>query len=733
MPVAKGKFIAFRSDRLGARLVSLMNAMRLAEDYDTNFQCAWIDSVGVGSVFNDPAELFDQRFVDDHFLSAEDWRAARPEAETLTAQVQQTAGATETILDRGDDLIVGNAFGVITLRNENPDEITQRFRAQISRIAFSAPVSDAMAQLGKALEGFTAYHIRRGDLTDDPKAMNKPWPHKVVPNEFYERHMADVMADDHGGVALFSDDKPSIEHYRGLFPALKTVDDVIDTGALTVAQRDLLELYAMSSCARIIAPDRSAFSSTAADLTGAIKQSVTDSMDDAQRREAHQALFERVRTRPESFAGDGEVGQSLAHIGEWLEKEKRWADAADLFSSRVEDGLNISFIYPRTMNFQHRADMVDGVIRTARTMAARPIVHVKDQAASEILHGYAHLRKGDRGAGLRHLVNGFWHNPTGPGARALFPVLIQSGMLTPQNFLPFGPAQIALHRRRGPLRTLLEDFPALVLMDGVQIPKALGSLEPLTWDWAPLMRSLSLNAQSRRGAVDRMQEQLAKLPEGLGSNAERLGLSAVFTAYKGDPDGAAATIDSALKDFGDDPLLWHRLSHCHWIARRFGKAATAAQKAVERAPDWPVLQAWCAMCRMRVKETEAALPLLDIAVAADTGIPSLPWLRAQARGMTGDPAGAMQDVNAALALAPLEVDYAMFAARILHRNGNSRAAADKLQNLVAAHRAPGKLFIELIEILQAMGESGEAKEATRIAQDRVPNHPRIIELAADAA
>ncbi|MEM7190202.1 MAG: hypothetical protein AAF439_11375 [Pseudomonadota bacterium] len=730
---AKGQFIAFRSDRLGARLVSLLNAMRLAEDYETGFQCAWMDSIGVGSTFNNPSELFDGGFVDKHFLSAPAWQAARPLAETLSGQMQNRADLVVKTLAGGQNMIVGNAFGVIALSGEDPDAVTKRFRAQFRKVPFSAPVADAMARLGAALDGHTAYHIRRGDLTGDPKAMNKAWPHKMVPNEFYERHMAGVLTGDTGGVAMFSDDQASIEHYRVQFPALKTVGDIIDVSVLTEAQNDLLELYAMSCCARIIAPDRSAFSSTAADLSGAVKQSVTDSMDQAQVDEAHQALADRLSTRPESFAGEGDIGQSLAHVGGWLEDQKRWPEAAKLFSDRVASGLNISFVYPRTMTFQHRADDTEGVLRTAAMMSERPIMHVKDQASSEVLRGYAHLRQGNRAAGLRHVINGLWHHPGVQGAQIVPAVLVASGWLASENFLPFGPAQMALHQRRGPLKALLTDFPALTMLDGIQVPIALANLEPLTWEWAPMMRALSVQAQARRGAVARMQVLLNKLPDDQATRTERIGIGAMFDAFGGDADCAADVLTAETKNTPEDPLLWQRLSHAHWIARRFGKAATTARTAAEHAPDWPVMQAWAGMCLLRVREPEEALSFLEGPATANVGLPSLPWLCAQARAMTGDIEGGLADVGTALSLAPLEVDYAMFAARHLHAKGESRAAADLLQKLVAAHRAPGKLFLQLIDILNEMGESAEAASTALVAQTRVPKHPRINELAAQAA
>jgi len=730
---AKGALIAFRSDRLGARLVSLMNAMRLAEDLGVEFRCAWNESLGVGQTFNDPTELFKAGFVKRHFLSAEEWSAARPKAETLTGQLQQQPERVAEILAAGQDLIVGNAFGVITLKGEDADAVTARFRAQFARIPFAPPVAVAMADLDRCLAGHTAYHIRRGDLTDDPKAKHKPWPHKVVPNEFYERHMAAALDGPGGssGAILFSDDADSIAHYRALFPQLKCLTDVVSTDGLTEAQRDLLELYAMSRCGKIIAPERSAFSSTAADLTGAAKASVAQAMDEPQRHAAHEALYERLRDRPESFAGDGHVGQALAHIGDWLEKEGRLRDAAALFAARIRDGLGISFVYPQAMRLQHLIDAPEQVVETARHMAARPAVYVKDQATAEVLHGYAHLRLGDRTRGFAHIVNGFWHGPGVATGRMVVPVLVEAGLLTPQNFLPVSPVQLGLQRRRGPLRLLFEEFGALAGMCG-QIPTAVGAVDTAVWDWAPLMRSVSFQALRRQGAIAKQAELLAALAEADDDPAERDSLAAILAAFDGRSDEAVARLIELTHRDDATAMTWQRLSHAHWLARRFRKAKGAAMEAAARAPDWPILGIWLGMTALRVRkyeEAEAILTGTDL-----PGLPSLFHLRAQVLQRAGRLDEALAAIEQATALAPLQVDCAMLAAKLHVEAGAPDRGIPHLMRIVDAQRAPGKLFVQLIDLLQTTGDMPGAREMTALALERAPSHGPLAEIAeADAA
>lgn len=728
---AKGVFIAFRSDRLGARLVSLMNAMRLAEDLRCDFRCAWNESLGVGQTFNDPTELFDDDFVARHFLPADIWTDTRNAAETLTGHLQQDPTRLHAVLDAGQNVIVGNAFGVITLRGEDKVAVTRRFREQFARIPFSPPVAAAMARVSETLTGHTAYHIRRGDLTDDPKAKHRSWPHKVVPNEFYESHIEGALTNSKdAGAILFSDDQISIDHYKALFPQLKTLPEIVDVSTLTEAQNDLLELFAMSRCPTIIAPERSAFSSTAADLTGAEKRAIVDAMDEKQRRKAHDDLLANLQDRPESYPSNGRMAQALAHIGAWLEGEGRLPEAADLFAARIRDGLGISFVYPAAMRYMHLIDAPHGVIEIARHMVKDPAIYVKDQATAEVLHGYAHLRNGDPARGYRHIINGFWHSSGVASARLVVPLMAESGLLGAHNFLPIHPIHLAMQRRRGPLRLLFEEFGALAGMDGIKIPIGIGSLDLAVWDFAPLMRSISFQALRRQGAIAKAAETLATLDQARADPAEADSLAGLFQGFDGDPDTATETLRRLTNRDDATAMTWHRLSHAQWLARRFRKAALAADKARELAPDWPILRLWGAMIALRLRKPEDALDLL--ANVHLPGLPSLPYMRAQALAKVGKLPEAIAAIEEAAKLAPLEVEYAMLAAKIYTEAGDLDCGIGHLLRIVDMQRAPGKLYVQLIDLLDAHGRTAAAEAMRTEALARAPSHPAVVAMAEDA-
>lgn len=727
-----GRLIAYRADRLGARLVSLVNAMRLARTTNADFCCAWIETTGVGNVFNDPAELFAPEFVTRHFLSPAEWRRLRPDAVTLRSGGEQSLESVRATLSDGSNIVVGNAFGAIVLTGENEADARSDLRQQFHRIPFAEPVAWAMADADRVLKGYTAYHIRRGDLTGDLKAMNKPWPHKMVPDEFYEAHMRECLAAS-GGVVLFSDEPATIEHFRRVFPGVRVVSELLDIGGLSDAQRDLVELYAMGCCDTIIAPERSAFSAAAADLFDTVRLPVTLALDERQSDLAHETLMRRIKNDPGSFSGDGEIGQCLAHLGNWLENSGRRRDAANLHSDQVRRGLNISFVYPATLNYLHRIDDLPGVLDFASLLPERHIVHARDRVDTEILHGWGHIRSGNRKAGLRHVANGCWHGPASGLARSIMPLLVELGWFDHRNFLPVTPLQKAYQRRRGPVRVLMDGLPGLEQLQDIDLPESIAWLDPAVWDWAPLFRSVSTKAAARSGAIRQTMEHLHKLRPGAVPDADYVSQCAILEAFAGDTRLAVQQLETLGRERSGDWHVWQRLSHVCLMERRLQQAGEAASRALECLPDAPVLIAWAGMIGLRRRQWDSALNLLREADHADIGFPGITALLAEAENANGNHDLALATIRRARRFAPEDARMVMFEAELHERSGNLVAASNALESLVTYQRATSRVFVRFTALLARLGDTSRAAEVARIAQKRFPDHPGIAALGKDLA
>ncbi|MEM0945591.1 MAG: hypothetical protein AAGI70_16775, partial [Pseudomonadota bacterium] len=111
-PPQSGRLVAFRSDRLGARLISLVNALRLAQDYDLPMGVHWQQATDIGQAFNDPGELFAADFVAHRFIDLASFRARRGEAARLRDLISDGPDAVRDTLAEGRDVLVELAFGL---------------------------------------------------------------------------------------------------------------------------------------------------------------------------------------------------------------------------------------------------------------------------------------------------------------------------------------------------------------------------------------------------------------------------------------------------------------------------------------------------------------------------------------------------------------------------------------------------------------------------------------------
>lgn len=301
---APGSLIAYRADRLGARLISIVNAIRIAEDHGVAFCVCWPRAGGMSAALNDATELFAPGFVARHFADQHALGARRRAAVSLSRCPDEALG----LLAAGRDVAVEMVRGVAVLPGEEADHVAARVREVFRALPWAPALAGPMARLGADLRAATACHIRRGDLIRHVKPMHKPWPNKYVPDELFRPHIAAALAEGRP-VVVFSDDAGVVARLAREHPGLRAAADLVPAAGLTPAQRDLLELAAMSLCDRIVAPEGSAFSATAATLAGRPPCDVVASLPPEARDAAHAALLTRLRERPETF---DEIGR--AHV-----------------------------------------------------------------------------------------------------------------------------------------------------------------------------------------------------------------------------------------------------------------------------------------------------------------------------------------------------------------------------------------------------------------------------------
>src|SRR6056297_3762860 len=110
----RGWFIGLRKDQLGARLLMMLNSIRLAEDYGTDFRINWFPRGAMAPKLDTPADLFAADFIDRHFIDNADFEALDAQTKPLRTFLRDSspdrleahlAGGGHVLLDEGFEIV----------------------------------------------------------------------------------------------------------------------------------------------------------------------------------------------------------------------------------------------------------------------------------------------------------------------------------------------------------------------------------------------------------------------------------------------------------------------------------------------------------------------------------------------------------------------------------------------------------------------------------------------------
>ena len=319
MPQTKVAVVGFRQDRIGARLVGLLNILRIGQSFGVPARFVWLsEPEGPYPDLADPCDFLAPDFVARHIEIVRQ----RPDLSgyrNLTAEAQVLNGHFfARALAEGARFHSDAAFEVLRLI----DEDEARVRAEIAAIAAALPLSAGLsrhlaaararlADLAGPAGVTAAIHVRRGDILEVAPWCLGPWPSKYVPDEFFR----DWAAGQQGPVLAFSDTPAAVRHLARGEGRILLADDLVSSDGLTIAERDILELLLLAGFARIGAPAGSAFSRAAQIVGGGRVDSLPGDLPTPRRLAAHDALLDRALAGPESFFAPGDLAQSLHYAG----------------------------------------------------------------------------------------------------------------------------------------------------------------------------------------------------------------------------------------------------------------------------------------------------------------------------------------------------------------------------------------------------------------------------------
>jgi tetratricopeptide (TPR) repeat protein len=716
-----GKLIAFRNDRLGARLLSLVNAQRLAQDHGLEFVMRWIEGSGVGAEFNDPYAFFDPAFIDRYFIDAATWQALRGEATKLNGPATLTSAELKAAVAAGRNFTVELAFGCVVLADEDERAVADKCAALFRDLPLAPKLAALSERIDTAFRSATAYHIRRGDIISTLRAKNRSWPKKYVPVEFYIEHLGRERDAGHN-VILFSDDPELIANLKTEYPGCQLLSDTIDYAALSQGEIDFLELLALTKCGKIIAPEGSAFSSTAAQLGEVPRISLKDDLEP----DGHAAACEMLRTRllgetptPETA---GELAQGLLHVDMHMADGDARKELATIYRKVIEAGLDISFVYPRAADLLIEAGDLETVARFAAE--ARPY-HDKDLVQLRLREAAALAGLGRLAGARRALQSVLALDPTSAELSRVLPRLIILGGLTEESFLPasadvLGLAGRAQSSSKGQAAGLAH-LEALLPAAARQAEVKRGALEPLLWDWDVLFNAGRKAAQSLSsgfsGKILRSLDLKAQKDGGLG--AQLAGVKAMTVAHAGEPRRAIDLLGRVVAAAPEDALSRQRLSHAHWLDRDWSGAAEHAVQAVQ-LKEAPAYHAWAGICLEKRSDLDRAHDHLLAAHRADTGFPAVATALSRVAARRGDPDAALEALDTALALDPNNARLEVSSAELMREAGDVEGAIAALQRLAARGRMPIVGYRTLSAFLSQAGRPEAARDAARLGLQQKP-------------
>jgi len=358
--------IAQRNDRLGARLKTMVNALRIPDKSGLSFRFHWGVIKDRNYEINNYEELFEKEFLEknigeEEFSSIKDKIIGIPRNPSFELnELSDLLGENCAYLINGTHMYV---FG-----NESEIKVKKELKDCFFKIGFHRSIKRVMYKMDEIINGdkSIAVHIRRGDIL---------WPQfrwvdhgKYIPTFIYEEFIKKANyenCDDQ--IILFTDDFATKTHIKNTFPFVKTIEDFIDTSRFTEVQIALLDMILMSKCKRIVGPGVSAFSNFAEMIGGSVLLPVTKLFSNSE-------IVDLLKT-------------NLSHSHN---NNLRNSD-----ESKIDFTMTVVFSYKFLIE-SDEIELLYSFVKLARE-------YDPDNSALENILGHIENKKGDVGAALFHL------------------------------------------------------------------------------------------------------------------------------------------------------------------------------------------------------------------------------------------------------------------------------------------------------------------------------------------
>lgn len=722
-----GKLIAFRADRMGGRLIALLNTMRFSRSFGVPFVVHWRDSDGLG----DGTELFSQDFVRDHFIDKPTYQQMKDRA-TAHGSVMQS-GSADVFLDFLNDgmhVLFDPPFDVLKLPFEDEAEVNATFRQVVDELPLNPVLARHLEDLRARLKDgkrTVAYHIRRGDLTSDMRAMNRAWPNKFVPDEFFETHIRANLEGEDTRTVLFSDNRSVLDRYTRMFPGLLTFAAIADTGELTEVQRDALELFAMSLSDLIVAPPSSAFSSTAKTIGGGEFRDVESEISAEERHQALDVLSSRMKDQPEFFANEGEVGQYLVYVCNHLVSTGRRSEFIQIARQHIEGGLNIAFVYAMTFREMYFDQQYEQICELRAAVDRGFVTFQRSYAQVVLYHGLALLMLGHREKALEQIASAFWHEPVEGEINALAGLLRAQGDFNDQNFWVIDQAIEQLFPNRFVVEHIRNYYSDAISAGVLRFDRMVPTNRVTVWEWPDFTRSDMRTKYRFRGHFRTILKILERRQWSPEIQPHFDSFTGMIALREGEVERAEGLLLAAIAAKPEAALFHKRLAELRHEQGRNDEAIAALDQAIALAPAVSVYRALRGLILLRAGDaTTAALELCALMDEGQLKFPSIFFLAADAAREAGLLPQAINMLERGLTLSPLHWRRQCDLAEMKSRTGDPEGALAVLTWALQWAGDHPPLVMLYTELLVASGRADEARQKLEYLIQRFPDKTQYV-------
>lgn len=659
----RGYFICQRRDQLGARLLMILNCIRLSEDFGFDYLINWFPRNAAAPKLARPEELFSDAYLKRHFISNDDYERMANDALPLHEFFNDLS--PDRLIDHlqsGKHVTLEEGFEIAVFRWEEKSDIEMRYRGFMDRIDLNPLVRGKISELDRIIgvgeDNSVSYHVRRGDILNEIPWKHGMWPSKIEPDELYLTHLEVTKPET---ALVFSDLDECVDRLRKGSPKVRGISELISVSECSPCQRDFLELYAMSRTARIVAPVISAFSSAAARLSGQDRMRFVDVLDSPQIDKAYDQVAKRLQGDLGSFANLSEAAHIFSRLSRHLAVNDRELEAYKIGKRLIEAGADNAFLpLLHAINcvylskWQEAQDSLD----LAR---ASPELWKEDHASALALSSHVEAALGNAVSARRLWLRAFWAKPHLPDIILTGSALVERHRLKSGADLPVDLNLLRSQRLPYIQRGCLTVQRKLIKQKAIDF-----SLLVIEW------HHLVLDRKAKRLLADRVRlkriRALVSQHEGDPGFDSFRGL---IQSFLGRHRSALQLTAEAQEQSPDDFLVNKRRAEALWAADRKHRALSLLKRLADSEEDNPFAHFLYAKHLEMAGNGTVALRHYELAAKHDASTPAIHAALADCQSAQNQLGAAVKSLTEASVLAPTFQKFVNQRDRLQRRIANS--------------------------------------------------------------